>query len=302
MSVDAQRNEIAEVIQKVPTESARRRLTTELNILAGRHDAPASTAEEKNEVAARLSQLRRDAEIAAQVSLWSAFSMGLVITILVVFFGGMFLYLNGMRPGPYWTIEATRPLIVFTLIVAMLSFGGLLIVRALFANEEDQQLQTRFRHAREVFLVFSGVFSTVIGFYFGTGAGSATTDPPTLAPATIARTGVVSVVVNKGRAPYGGNIRLLGEDEGRPFAVVGNTLSIPLDPRNECPAGARITVSDSESRAVEQKIEQTAPQLAQLGWTACQRVSEAGAGGDAAANNAAMDANAVAVVENETNP
>ena len=48
-------------------------------------------------------------------------------------------------------------------------FGGALLFGALFSSEGGQELTDRFRHAREIFLVFSGIFGTVVGFYFGAG-------------------------------------------------------------------------------------------------------------------------------------
>jgi hypothetical protein len=245
MSVEQQQNEIAEIINKVPTEGARNRLTAELNILVSRYEAPAATAEEKSEVVARLSQLRMDAEITAQVSLWSRFSMGLVIAILILFFGGIFLYLNGMRPGPYWTVEATRPIIVYTLIVAMLGFGGLLIVRPLFSAEDPKTLQERFRLAREVFMVFAGVFGTIIGFYFGTG-GPTPADPPSLGtPAFV--DGKVTVEVRGGRRPLFADIILPPANRQR-MSVASDTLSYTIA---ACPAGARIEVTDSDHRIAD---------------------------------------------------
>jgi hypothetical protein len=203
--------------------------------------------------------------------------MVLVGAVVIGFLGGIVLYLRGMLPEPYWTIEATRPIIVFTLLLAMMAFGGLMIVRALFTNDSDERMQTRFRYSREVFLVFSGVFSTVIGFYFGAGTDGAATDPPVLAEAVIARdgtAGLVSIAVSNGRAPYEGTIRLAGEDTDRRLAVVGSTLSITLTTGTECPAGARINVRDAEVRSVDQTIAQTAAQLLALGWTGCREAGD----------------------------
>ena len=273
MSIDEQVKQITETIKSVPTRAAQQRLAGELGLLTSRYNDATATPEQKAAAEARLEQLCRDAEIATQVSLWSTFSMILVGLVLFLFFGGIFLYLNGMRPIPYWTIEATRPIIVYTLIVAMLGFGGLFMVRALFSDEDDATMQNRFRYAREVFLIFSGVFSTVIGFYFGTGTGTdgPAAGPPVLAAAILGQDGLVSVTVSKGRAPYQGTIRLVGEEEDRSLAAVGNVLSVPLNKATDCPAGARINVRDADSRAVNQTIAQTAEQLLAQQWEGCRR-------------------------------
>ena len=277
MPIEAQKKQIVDTIKQVSTRGAKQRLTSELTLLMGRYNEPNATAEQKAEAEARLEQLCRDAEIATQVSLWSTFSMALVGLVLFLFFGGIFLYLNGMRPMPYWTIEATRPIIVYTLIVAMLGFGGLFMVRALFSDDDETTMQNRFRYAREIFLIFSGVFSTVIGFYFGSGTGTegTTNDPPVLAAAQIRATGAVSVTVSKGRAPFEGTIRMSGRQD-LPLAVVGNTLSILLNPRADCPAGAKISVTDSESRSVDQTVPQTREQLLAGGWAGCAQTPPVG--------------------------
>ena len=275
--------EIGAIIARVPTESARARLADELKILISRWNAPTATAEEKSAVEARLAQLRRDAEIAAQVSLWSTWSFALVGAVLVAFVGGIFLYLRGMLPQPYWTIEATRPVIVFTLLLAVMGFGGLLIARALFSNEADERLQNRFRLAREVFLVYSSVFGTVIGFYFGASSGTAV-EPPTVAGITVGSDGTVVAIVSKGRAPFTGRIRLMsGDDLALAPAAIENQLSVHLNPTRDCPAGATVTVTDGDRHQAERKVEENATLLLQRGWAAC--AGQAGSGGNASGNN-----------------
>lgn len=64
-------------------------------------------------------------------------------------------------------ISTTRPLLVITAIMSTVVFGGALLFSSLFTSEIGEQFSERFRHAREIFLVFSGIFGTVIGFYFG---------------------------------------------------------------------------------------------------------------------------------------
>lgn len=246
MSIDQQKNEIAEIIKRVPTDSARQRLTAELNILAGRHDAPTATAAEKAEVVARLSQLRRDAEIAAQVSLWSAFSMILAGGITAAYFVGIVLYLKGLGAPAYAGVEATRAVLVFTLIAAMLAFGGLLIIRPLFSAEEPAKLQERFRLSREIFMVFAGVFGTIIGFYFGTST-PAPADPPTLGVPSFAA-GKVTVDVTGGRAPFRGTITLPSPGGNQRMEVSDHTLSYTIA---TCPAGATIEVRDRDDRRAE---------------------------------------------------
>lgn len=63
----------------------------------------------------------------------------------------------------------------------MLGFGGLLMVRSLFGTGQDKDLNQRFRLAREIFLVYAGIFGTIIGFYFGAADESGVENPPAIA-------------------------------------------------------------------------------------------------------------------------
>jgi hypothetical protein len=89
--------------------------------------------------------------------------------ILAVVFAGLLSFLanyaNSVGYIKLTTIEGTRPLLVMAAIISTIVFGGALLLGSLFSS--DGTFQERFRYAREIFLVFSGIFGTVIGFYFG---------------------------------------------------------------------------------------------------------------------------------------
>jgi len=99
------------------------------------------------------------------------FSVGAIfgVIILVVAFGGvawlLVAYIGHASLDALSTIEGTRPLLTVASIIATFAFGGGLVFAALFSNEGG--FENRFRMAREIFLVFSGVFATVVGFHFG---------------------------------------------------------------------------------------------------------------------------------------
>lgn len=99
------------------------------------------------------------------------FSTGGVIgiIILLVAFGGvayfMGAYIWKVDISELRTIEGSRPILTITAVLATIAFGGGLVFAALFSNEGA--FENRFRMAREIFLVFSGVFATVVGFHFG---------------------------------------------------------------------------------------------------------------------------------------
>ena len=93
--------------------------------------------------------------------------IGIIILLLafggVAFFMGAYVWKVGI--ADLRTIEGARPILTITAVLATITFGGGLVFAALFSNEGA--FDNRFRMAREIFLVFSGVFATVVGFHFG---------------------------------------------------------------------------------------------------------------------------------------
>ena len=94
----------------------------------------------------------------------------LVAVLLVVM---LWWYLEKTGMANLAKVEYTRPLLVITAIIATVVFGGALLFAALYTSDDSESFSRRFRPAREIFLVFSGIFGTIIGFYFGAGVDSA---------------------------------------------------------------------------------------------------------------------------------
>jgi hypothetical protein len=247
MTIDANKAIIERMIERVPSTTIKTQLSGDLATLVSQHAAAPDN--EKKLIAGQMAQLRKTAEIAAGIGVWSWFSILFIFTVTLGFFGGIFLFFKGLGPDRYSSIAATRPILVFTLIVAMLGFGGLLIVRALFSTEEGEQLQNRFRLAREVFLVFAGIFGTIIGFYFGAADGEGSAPPSLGTPAFSA--GRIAVAVEGGRAPFLGLFTPQGQVGGRTMTIAGRTLSVEVA---TCPADAEILVIDGEGRRAEAKV------------------------------------------------
>lgn len=91
------------------------------------------------------------------------FSIGAIAILAFVVIGTLIWFVRGSG-NDVNSPDGTRLLLVFALIISTLTFGGALILGSLFSEEP---LEIRFRHAREIFLVFSGIFATLTGFYFG---------------------------------------------------------------------------------------------------------------------------------------
>jgi len=170
----------------------------------------------------------------------------LLALAIVLCFATMWAYFWGLGPERYSTIESTRPVLVFTLIVAMLGFGGLMIFRA-FDKEVDKE---SFAHAREIFLVFAGIFGTIIGFYFGAADEDSGTPPSLSEP--IYENGRISVEIGGGVAPF---ISLLTIESRPDDSQVrqGDLRALSFDV-GHCPLDASLTVVDGDGNRDQAEI------------------------------------------------
>ena len=147
-----------------------------------------------------------------------------------------------------------------------LGFGGLLIGRALFSDEPHDQFQNRFRHAREIFLVFAGIFGTIIGFYFGASDddAAAAQGVPAIEVATAANR-TVEVTVTNGAEPFMGMLELADGAGAAALTADGRKLTTQLGP-DQCPSGAKIRIVDGRGRRAEAEIAEKPDALNKQGW------------------------------------
>jgi hypothetical protein len=197
----------------------------------------------------------------------------LVLSSLVALgYIGLVLYILWDLHGAY-SVESTRLLLVLTLTIAMFGFGGLLIIRALFVDKEADKFQDRFRLAREIFLVFSGIFGTIIGFYFGT---SDTEDKGASPAIEIAYTdGQVTAAVTGGAEPFIGIITKKDEAGGEMMTANKRTLTYSATP---CPEAASLFIVDGRGRRAEGSVK-------------CPAAGAGDTGGTNAADNSATNTN-----------
>lgn len=288
MDMTAERAKFESVLAEVPDPRVRAGLLEQFEELAAGHGA-ATDPVSRACIESTLSQLHRAATVAMRARRDMSGYFYSVIGVVIFFcFFSLWAYFWGIGAERYTQIDATRPVLVFTLIIAMLGFGGTLIFQALYSSEAPDEATKRFRLAREIFLVYSGIFGTIIGFYFGAASGEAPSDPPTLSAATIQADGLVAINVDKGASPYSGTIRLVGEAEDRALAASGARLIIQLDLARDCPAGAKVTARDSAARTAELTVNQTAAALAALGWRGCDDEAAAASAREAQAANTAI--------------
>ncbi|MGZ8285324.1 MAG: hypothetical protein ACXW27_08085 [Allosphingosinicella sp.] len=247
MDLAAEKDRLNAALSKIKGDEIRQGFLSEFDALAKEH----GPAADKTGVEARITQLQRHVALAARTpSDWSWFSILLISGVTLGFFGSLWAYFAFLGPERYASISTTRPILVLTLIICMLGFGGLLIVRSLFTTEPAEAFERRFRLAREVFLVFAGIFGTIIGFYFGAADEETANETPAVEVAF--SEGQVTAAVSGGAGPFLGILTLEGDSAGELMSVDERMLSFKVA---QCPAGARVVVVDGRGRRAEGEVD-----------------------------------------------
>lgn len=247
MDLTAEQTRLSATLAKIKVEQVREGFRTEFDALVEEH----GKAADKAGVEARIAQLQRHAALAARTpSDWSWFSIGLISFVTLGFFGSLWAYFAFLGPDRYASIATTRPVLVLTLIICMLGFGGLLIVRSLFTAEPAEAFERRFRLAREIFLVFAGIFGTIIGFYFGAADEESGNSEPTMEVAW--SDGSVTAAVTGGTGPFLGIFTPKGASGGELMTVDERVMSYKIA---ECPAEATVVVVDGRGRRLEGEVD-----------------------------------------------
>ncbi len=210
--------------------------------------------------------------------MWNPRNTLILAIIVAIGYGLLVWYIIWGLHGAY-SVEGTRLLLVLTLTIAIFGFGGLLIGSALFAGEGDG-FQNRFRLAREIFLVFSGIFGTIIGFYFGTSDDEDKGASPAVEVAY--SDGQVTAAVTGGAEPFIGIIRKKGDPAGEVMTANKRTLTYTATP---CPEDASVLVVDGRGRQAEGALK-CGPPSGGGGGTATNNTAEENAA-DTNATNAA---------------
>jgi hypothetical protein len=153
--------------------------------------------------------------------------MGMAAIAAVIIGTGLMLWaLIGRSPnGALMTVDGVRPIITLAAIISTVGFGGGLVFSALFST--DASFEVRFRMAREIFLVFSSVFATVVGFHFATGTSGV--PPPTSTPFAVTAMREIGtkliVSIEGGSPPY----TVEGDFDGVKTEPITGSSPVPVD-------------------------------------------------------------------------
>jgi hypothetical protein len=280
MDIAHERVRLHSLLAKVSSGRTRTAYLTHFDQLATAHADPNTPATERALVEAKIEQMLRNAEMSSHGGVWSVATGAFAALIVLLFFGGVALYMSALEE-PISSVRATRPILVFTLIVAMLGFGGLLMVRSLFGAEQaEEHLERRFRLAREIFLVYAGIFGTIIGFYFGAADEGGLERPPAVTVAI--RDQTMTAQVTGGAPPF--VAYLSREDPPLNLLLEGNERLLTLnmdepanDPLEQCPLGGTVTVIDGQGRRASADV---LPESI-VGWDKCKNMNQSPAEGEA---------------------
>lgn len=193
-----------------------------------------------------------------------------VVAVGVVGLGLLIWFLSRTSETSALTdVSAGRPILMLIVILTTVVFGGMMLNAALFGTASDDAAE-RFQRGREVFLVFSGICATVVGFYFGSGTVNAPSSVPPSLHAALGADGTISATIMGGAPPH--TVTLLKDGESFPFVAAADDSSkftLAVDP-TVCPAGGAYQVTGAVvGTSTPLSVTFTEDELADTSWTAC---------------------------------
>jgi hypothetical protein len=184
--------------------------------------------------------------------------------VLALVFSGLIAfvvyYVSGVGVTRLATIEGTRPLLVIAAIISTITFGGALLLGSLFSSEGS--FEERFRRAREIFLVFSGIFGTVLGFYFGAGESKG----PQLSIAGILEDTAVIAYAIGGTPPYKVTVTYGPQKRTKTEDTQTGWARFPFDKRTDNIMPLTVSAADNKGLQGSTTVEVNVEELQKAGW------------------------------------
>jgi hypothetical protein len=131
----------------------------------------------------------------------NATSFGILAVSIAFLFtlGAVAVTIGKMGASSWQTITGGRAVLLLALTFAFVTFGGALLIAPLFS---EGSIEERFRRSREVFLLFAGMFTTVVGFYFASANQPFLGSELLIAETFDSHKGELQVAVAGGKPPY----------------------------------------------------------------------------------------------------
>lgn len=191
---------------------------------------------------------------------WPYVGMGVLALVFLGLAVFVIYYVSGAGVGTLATIEGTRPLLVIAAIISTITFGGALLVGSLFSSEGS--FDERFRRAREIFLVFSGIFGTVLGFYFGAGESKG---PQLSIAATLEDTTVIAYATG-GNPPYKVTLTYGPQKRTKTEDTKTGWTSVQFDKKIDNIIPLLVSAIDSKGLQGSTTVELSLEELKKAGW------------------------------------
>ena len=182
----------------------------------------------------------------------SRYFRNIVLLVVVVFLAGIAWFATQFEARQLGGVEFGRPVIMFGMILATLGLGGFLAANAMLGKREGDDLAERFQMSREIFLVFSGIFATVVGFYFGSSdSKSAVVASAVTVSTSIGSDGTITALIAGGAAPYGASI--VDRDGKKKVALAADKADparfVLTKANGICPEGAQLEITGANGAA-----------------------------------------------------
>ena len=214
-------------------------------------------AQSVSQLAAQRSQPRPQSRLEKS---WPYVGMGVLALVFIGLAGFIIYYVSDVGVMRLATIEGTRPLLVIAAIISTITFGGALLLGALFSSEGS--FDERFRRAREIFLVFSGIFGTVLGFYFGAGESQG----PQLSVAGMLEDTTVIAYATGGTPPYKVTVTYAPQQRTKTEDTKTGWASFSFDKKTDNIVPLIVSATDSKGQQGSTTVEVDVAELKKAGW------------------------------------
>lgn len=196
-----------------------------------------------------------------------------LIAIGVFIVGLVLLLITAPKDSVLTDAAASRPILMLIVILTTAVFGGALINASVFSKVSKDQ----FSNGREIFLFFSGISATVIGFYFGTASAEEIGAAPPSVSSAIEDNGLIAMRAVGKQSAW--SAKLIADATALEMAqdqADGNRFTVGVS-QTVCPAGGVFEVAGPMGYFRKNyPVTFTREKLAEAGWTKCADTPPAG--------------------------